>query len=75
MPKELIIEHWPKSEVGSFHKLISAATAPEEVELWVYNERAHTQKEDINALQWEVEQHFRNHRVNEARVEKKLRLE
>lgn len=73
-PRELIIEHWPKSEVGSFHKLISAATAPKEVELWVYNERARTQKEDINTLQWEVEQHFRNHRVNEARVEKKLRF-
>lgn len=74
-PTQLIIEHWPKSEVGSFHKLISAATAPKEVELWVYNERARTKKEDINALQWEVEQHFPNHGVNEARVEKKLRLE
>lgn len=74
-PTQLIIEHWPKSEVGSFHKLISAATAPKEVELWVYNERAHTGKGSINALQWEVEEHFRNHRVNEARVEKKLRLE
>lgn len=74
-PTDLIIEHWPKSEVGSFHKLISAATAPKEVELWVYNERARTKEKDINALQSEVEQHFRNHRVNEARVEKKLRLE
>lgn len=74
-PTELIIEHWPKSEVGSFHKLISVATAPKEVELWVYNERTRTKKEGINALQWEVEQHFPNHRVNEARVEKKLRLQ
>ena len=74
-PTQLIIEHWPKSEVGSFHKLISAATAPREVELWVFIERARTKKEDINALQWEVEQHFPNHLGNEARVEKKLRLE
>lgn len=74
-PTQLIIEHWPKSEVGSFHKLISAATAPKEVELWVYNERARTQKSDIGELQWEVEDHFPNHRVNEAGVEKKLRLE
>lgn len=73
-PTQLIIEHWPKSEVGSFHHLISAATAPKEVELWVYNERARTKKEDINALQWEVEDHFPNHRTNEASVEKKLRL-
>lgn len=73
-PTELIIEHWPKSEVDSFHKLISAATAPKEVELWVYNEHRRTTKEDIDELQWEVEQQFRNHRVNEAKVEKKLRL-
>lgn len=73
-PTKLIIEHWPMSEVGSFHKYISAATAPKEVELWVYNERARIKKEDINALQLEVEQDFRNHRVNEARVKRRLRL-
>lgn len=63
-PRKLIIEHWPISEVGSFHKFISAATAPKEGELWVYNERGRTKKEDINALQLEVEQDFPNHRVN-----------
>lgn len=75
-PTKLIIEHWPISEVGYFHKFISAATDPKEVELWVYNERGRTKKEDINALQLEVEQDFPNHRVNEAtRVEEKhLRL-
>ena len=73
-PTQLIIEHWPKSEVGSFHRLISAATAPKEIELWVYNERARTQKEVINALQLEVDDHFPNFWTNEASVEKKLRL-
>lgn len=73
-PTQLIIEHWPKSEVGSFHHLISAATAPKEVELWLYNERARTKEEDIKALQWELEDRFPNHRTNEASVEKKLRL-
>lgn len=73
-PTQLIIEHWPKSEVGSFHRLISAATAPKEIELWVYNERARTQKEDINALQLEVDDHFPSYWTNEASVEKKLRL-
>lgn len=73
-PTQLIIEHWPKSEVGSFHKLISAATAPKEVELWVYIERVRTQKVDINALQLEVDDYFPNHRTNEASVEEKLQL-
>lgn len=73
-PTQLVIEHWPRSEVGSFHHLISAATAPKEVELWVYNEWTRTQKADINALQLEVDDHFPNHRTNEASVEEKLRL-
>lgn len=73
-PTQLIIEHWPKSEVGSYHHLISAATAPKEVELWVRNELARTPREDINELQRKVEEHFPSHQINEASVEKKLRL-